>query len=79
MASEKSVNKEAEFSKGDLVTFDCYGKMIDAKVIDFQVGFLFDRVNYYYCLSGVTRSLNTNTTGVNVLESKLYKPYPKEK
>ena len=68
MVSEKSLKDDgAEFSKGDLVTFDCYGKMIKAKVIDFQVGFLFDRANYYYFLAGVNTSLNTNTTGVNIL------------
>ena len=73
MASEKSVNKKDEFSKGDLVTFDDYGKGIPAVVTHTQYGYLFDADQTYYRLEGVKTRLITVTTGVHIFESTYYR------
>ena len=71
------IEQDQEFSKGDQVTFNSYGKAIKAKVSEVHNGFnMFGKDNRIsYKLTGIEtgRPLNTQCTGNSILESKYFR------
>lgn len=74
---------DIEFSVGDIVTFDAYGKPIPAvvKVVDvppLKFGRYFDE-RIFYTLSGYGKArLVTTCTGKSIRQSKYFEPYVEE-
>ena len=65
---------EAEFKKGDIVTFKSYHKAIDAKVLEakFQQRYPSNDFQWVYRLEGISEPLTSQTTGRSIVESRDY-------
>ena len=67
-----------EFKEGDVVTWHAYAddKPITARVLkaSMVMSFPSGEMRPNYKLEGISKSLITNTSGISIIESKLFQP-----